>query len=161
MERSGLALLLLLEAKRVSKTMSPKVWNFRENRKPVDAVYVGRARSYLGRWGNPIRVGESITDAMIELYEWTEPLPTDGRVTRQMAIEGYKVYVDSLIADGILDIEELRGKHLVCWCKPLPCHADYLLEIANPSSSSQPLLFDEETVSELAKGGIHEAKMVH
>jgi hypothetical protein len=27
---------------------------------------------------------------------------------------------------------ELRGKDLVCWCKPgKPCHADVLLEIAN------------------------------
>lgn len=26
---------------------------------------------------------------------------------------------------------ELRGKNLACWCAPLPCHADVLLEIAN------------------------------
>lgn len=26
---------------------------------------------------------------------------------------------------------ELRGKDLVCWCSPLPCHADVLMEIAN------------------------------
>jgi hypothetical protein len=28
-------------------------------------------------------------------------------------------------------IEELRGKHLVCWCAPKSCHADVLLTIAN------------------------------
>jgi hypothetical protein len=28
---------------------------------------------------------------------------------------------------------ELRGKSLACWCKPgEPCHADVLLELANP-----------------------------
>lgn len=27
--------------------------------------------------------------------------------------------------------DELRGKNLACWCKPGPCHADVLLEIAN------------------------------
>lgn len=27
--------------------------------------------------------------------------------------------------------EQLRGKNLVCWCKPLPCHGDVLLTIAN------------------------------
>ena len=31
-----------------------------------------------------------------------------------------------------LDVSELRGKNLACWC-PLdkPCHADALLELAN------------------------------
>lgn len=26
---------------------------------------------------------------------------------------------------------ELVGQDLVCWCAPLPCHADVLLEVAN------------------------------
>ena len=30
-------------------------------------------------------------------------------------------------------LAELRGKNLACWCKPgAPCHADVLLELANP-----------------------------
>ncbi len=29
------------------------------------------------------------------------------------------------------DVAELKGKDLVCWCSPLPCHADFLLEMAN------------------------------
>ncbi len=45
-----------------------------------------------------------------------------------------------LTADGSLPFtteqvrRELRSKNLACWC-PLdqPCHADVLLEIANPS----------------------------
>jgi Domain of unknown function (DUF4326) len=33
---------------------------------------------------------------------------------------------------GPLDISELRGKNLMCWCKiGAPCHADVLLEVAN------------------------------
>ena len=32
-----------------------------------------------------------------------------------------------MIAHNKLNIEELRGKDLVCWCAPLPCHADILL----------------------------------
>jgi len=28
-------------------------------------------------------------------------------------------------------LPELRGKDLVCWCAPEPCHADVLLELAN------------------------------
>lgn len=26
---------------------------------------------------------------------------------------------------------ELRGKDLLCWCAPLPCHGDVLLKVAN------------------------------
>jgi hypothetical protein len=28
-------------------------------------------------------------------------------------------------------LDELRGKHLVCWCAPERCHADVLIELAN------------------------------
>jgi Domain of unknown function (DUF4326) len=28
-------------------------------------------------------------------------------------------------------LPELRGKTLVCWCAPLPCHGDVLVELAN------------------------------
>jgi hypothetical protein len=28
-------------------------------------------------------------------------------------------------------LPELRGRDLVCWCAPLPCHGDVLLELAN------------------------------
>jgi hypothetical protein len=31
--------------------------------------------------------------------------------------------------------DKLRGKDLVCWCPPGPCHADVLLEIANGGAS--------------------------
>ena len=39
-------------------------------------------------------------------------------------------------------ITELRGKDLMCWCplededgNPIPCHAEVLLEIANPKEN--------------------------
>lgn len=34
------------------------------------------------------------------------------------------------------DPTELRGKNLACWCKPdQPCHADVLIELANPRTA--------------------------
>lgn len=31
------------------------------------------------------------------------------------------------------ELAELRGRNLACWCRPgTPCHADVLLELANP-----------------------------
>lgn len=37
-----------------------------------------------------------------------------------------------LQAPHMLDLAQLRGKNLACWCKPgEPCHADVLLDLAN------------------------------
>ena len=73
-----------------------------------DAVIVARP----SRWGNPILVG------------------SDGVPDRQAAVDAFR----DTIPHWHDDIRrELRGKDLACWC-PLdqPCHADVLLEIANP-----------------------------
>lgn len=70
-------------------------------------IYVGRP----GPWGNPFHVGKHGTRAeAIALYrEWLLAQP-------------------ALVARAR---RELRGRDLECWCAPLPCHADVLLEIAN------------------------------
>ena len=79
-----------------------KVHNKYRNTAPPDAVYVGRGSP----WGNPFRVGKDGSRAdVIERFA-REVLPT-------------------------LDLAPLRGKHLVCFCAPLPCHADILLTAAN------------------------------
>lgn len=92
----------------------PKVFNKRTDKISPDAIYVGRP----SKWGNPFRIGQ--------YYQ--------GRIlTRKEAIESYRDWL--LYSDAcqtlLPDIHELRGKDLVCWCAPLPCHADILLELAN------------------------------
>lgn len=70
-------------------------------------VYVGRPSSF----GNPF---------VIEI---------DG--TREEVIQKYREWLMSqpeLIEKVKL---ELKGKILGCWCAPLACHADVLLEVAN------------------------------
>ena len=98
----------------------PRVLNKRTDKIPPDAVYVGRP----SKWGNPWRIGGV--------------RPADGhRLTRKEAVEIYRSSIHQMLTakrdDGsiILDLNELRGKDLVCWCAPLPCHADILLELAN------------------------------
>lgn len=91
---------------------SPKVLNKRTDNIPLDAIYVGRP----SKWGNPYAIGR------------------DG--TREEVIARYRIWLETMIYDfdilhRRLNIEELRGKDLVCWCSPLPCHADVLLELAN------------------------------
>lgn len=48
--------------------------------------------------------------------------------SREESIKKYKEYI--LNKPKLLnDIEELRGKVLACWCKPLSCHGDILIEL--------------------------------
>lgn len=88
----------------------PKVVNRRYLPKgslPENAVYVGRPSP----WGNPYRLGA-------------------GR-SRAQVIEHYRAWLERYPEMAERARKELRGKDLVCWCAPEPCHADVLLEIAN------------------------------
>ncbi len=90
---------------------SPKVWHKTDPLAPKDAVYVGRPT----QWGNPF---------LIDRFN-----------TREGVIEKYRDWLDDQIALGRLDPQELHGRPLTCWCSPNPCHADRLLELANPHAS--------------------------
>jgi len=70
-------------------------------------VYVGRPT----KWGNPFVVGKDGTreEVIVKYRDWLHQQP-------------------NLIAEAK---KELRGMVLGCYCKPLPCHADVLLQIAN------------------------------
>ena len=85
----------------------PKVYNKRTDKNiPANAIYVGRP----SKWGNPFPISKAIP--------------------REMSISLYSGYLKH--NPGLLKfLDELKGKDLVCWCAPLPCHADILLEVAN------------------------------
>lgn len=89
----------------------PRVYSKRKGaeKPPDDAVYVGRPT----RWGNPFIVGQDGKQGeCVTLYrDW---LLDPERAPLRRAVRA-----------------ELRGKDLVCWCAPKPCHADVLLEVAN------------------------------
>ena len=93
----------------------PRLFNIHRDVVPEDAVFIGRPSEY----GNPFKV---------------EP----GR-TRFRAICLYEKWVKEqpLMMQKIRD--ELKGKDLVCFCHPMPCHGDFLLKVAN-----DPSIFDED-----------------
>lgn len=96
----------------------PRVWNKRDPNVPKDAVYVGRP----SKWGNPYsHEPDRSKHKLIQVR------------TRELAVARYK---NHLLEHQELfdDLWELRGKDLVCWCAPLPCHADVLLMLANSAS---------------------------
>jgi hypothetical protein len=100
----------------LASARQPRVYSRRKgaHMAPADAVYVGRP----SEWGNPFTIGK------------------DG--DRDEVIAKYREYVTAPeraeMREAIRQV--LGGKDLVCWCAPKPCHADVLLEIANPRLQS-------------------------
>jgi hypothetical protein len=92
----------------------PKVWNKRDPNVPKDAIYVGRPT----KWGNPFVIGKDSS---------YDPVKMD----RNSVIVHYCYWIKDHPEIEEAAKSELRGKDLVCWCAPLPCHADILLELAN------------------------------
>lgn len=95
-------------------------------RLPPGAVIVTRP----GKYGNPFRADQMGSKSAVlyfaRLLTWREDfireLWTDFDVGELLRVR------NRILAD----IDELRGKDLVCWCAPgEPCHADILLELAN------------------------------
>jgi hypothetical protein len=94
---------------------------------PENTVYVGRPT----KWGNPYKVsgwfipqGEIITNPFNPKREMCK--------THQQAVDLYKSWVRRELEYKRLNIKDITGKNLSCFC-PLdkPCHVDVLLEIAN------------------------------
>jgi uncharacterized protein DUF4326 len=75
-------------------------------RSGITGVYIGRP----SKWGNPFKIGRdgSRNEVIAKYRKWLLTRP-----------------------DLIAALPELRGRTLVCWCAPLPCHGDVLLELAN------------------------------
>jgi hypothetical protein len=60
---------------------------------------------------------------------WGNPhkMASDGS-NRAEVIEAFREYI--LTRHDLLGyLDELRGKRLACWCAPLPCHGDVLIEL--------------------------------
>jgi len=73
------------------------------------------------RWGNPVKIGDPWCGIPIE--------------TRQEAVSAFRSLIAQNPTYRAEVAYELAGRDLACWCPPgEPCHADVLLEIANPTS---------------------------
>lgn len=93
----------------------PNVYNKYHKNVPKEAIYIGRPSPF----GNPFsHMKEKVAQGF--LVE-----------TREQAVEVFEAWVKGQ-PDLIKKIKiELKGKELVCFCKPLKCHGDVLLQIAN------------------------------
>lgn len=86
-------------------------------------------------WDDPqyVYIGRRSNRHSLPDSPWRNPVPmmrhADPDAERQRVIDEYRAYITPRIQSGELNLEELRGKTLVCWCSPLPCHGDVLLEL--------------------------------
>jgi hypothetical protein len=109
-----------IQRSRTSKQVSP-------NGLPI--VYVGRP----SKWGNPFKVvGEEGNWFIVN--EENEPLVSfyDKKDAIDCCIENYKEYISHEHNLQIVNVFDLKGKNLSCWCKlDCKCHVDVLLKLAN------------------------------
>jgi len=95
-------------------------------RMPANTVKVDRTT----RWGNPFRPDQcgSAANAVACHRAWIL-----GDVAQISALGGKTPR--GLTPPAVEEIRsELRGRNLACWCKPgTPCHAEFLVELANSS----------------------------
>jgi hypothetical protein len=79
-------------------------------------VYIGRP----SMWGNPYT-------------HLTRGLAPRHVETREKAIVEYRRYLHAQLDSGKISLQalaDLAGKTLGCWCSPLPCHGEVLLQEA-------------------------------
>ncbi|NIN65305.1 MAG: DUF4326 domain-containing protein, partial [Anaerolineae bacterium] len=77
-------------------------------------VYIGRP----SKWGNPFsHKGNTLANVRV--------------ATREEAVDRFREYITSDAMESLrADLHELKGRTLVCWCKPQACHGDVLAELA-------------------------------
>ena len=115
-------------------------------RKPENTVYVGRGSIY----GNPIivRADSLYIDASwrrtilspyvyLQLGDIHDAINLFRRIVKGEKFSNHDLQYWSNHFQRI-NLDILKGKNLMCWCpivdqnnKPVPCHADVLLEIVN------------------------------
>lgn len=78
--------------------------------------------TYIGHKGNRHSWPES---------DFANPFVTEAKLDREAMVRRYREYLEGRpdllrrLRDG-----ELAGRALGCWCAPLPCHGDVLLDYA-------------------------------
>ena len=110
-------------------------------KRPENSVYVGRPT----KWGNPLRIigdviyidagyRRKILDKWVVLEESDDPILMlkfyEGILFGEQFNNCDLQYWSNKFKKN--NLEDLRGKNLVCWCKTGEhCHADILLKVVN------------------------------
>lgn len=60
---------------------------------------------------------------------WANPFKISDKLSRDEVISKYREYIVEKIEKGEVNILDLKGKNLGCWCHPESCHGDVLVEL--------------------------------
>lgn len=78
---------------------------FKMGSAPATCIYIGRG----SKWGNPYVIGK------------------DG--DRALVIAKFRAYAEARLEREPDWLEPLKGQNLLCYCAPLACHGDILVEL--------------------------------
>jgi hypothetical protein len=106
-------------------------------RMPPNTVSVARP----GKFGNPFPVIPGIRDAASAVRAFRAVATGTPSLFRHGVLRvarGNHGRGEAALAELVAAIPALRGKNLACWCRlDQPCHADVLLELANPGEERE------------------------
>lgn len=88
-----------------------------------DEQYIGRAgKGHDGYFGNPVAIGRKC------------PVCASMHQDRGSTLPCYRKHLAERMKNDLVfagRVASLRGKTLVCFCKPQPCHGDILASVAD------------------------------
>ena len=104
--------------------MNTKVVNIRHiGRRGPNHVYIGRAgRGESGYYGNPVAIGRTCPVCRGVHKNGGDTLRCYAK-DLQRRLEKEEGFAEN--------VSKLKGKTLVCFCKPAPCHGDVLAYVAD------------------------------
>ena len=121
----------IIEKKRIPIVLKKKLFKFEA---PVVMCLKGKRESW-GQNQNDLYIGRALNMGGWKLAnsKWSNPFKIkDYNNDVDQVLELYRNYVENKIQLKILDLHELSGQRLGCWCKVKghePCHGDILVEL--------------------------------
>jgi hypothetical protein len=92
--------------------------------------FIGENKLYIGRYNHKLKLK---TSPLSNPYFISKVLKRDEAIAlyKRFIWQSIKRCRDELIVDGIMDelikISKSNNTELVCYCKPLPCHGDIII----------------------------------
>ena len=83
-----------------------------------------------------LRVHKNLSHLVVRVdraTQWGNPFLLDDEHDRDSVCDLFRKYAEWRLTIEPNWLEPLRSKDLACWCKPLRCHGETLVRLANPS----------------------------
>jgi Domain of unknown function (DUF4326) len=99
----------------------PKYCNLKKWVEDSDNVYIGRK-------GVVFVDGKRFPE---QASPFANPFKITPTCSREKVLQMYTTYITDKIQRGEVDLLQLVGKRLGCWCAPKACHGDVLVNLLN------------------------------